>query len=587
MHVTFKDIFISYWPHVLKRKWTLLYSLVGFGVGGILVNALTPLLYKRVIDLTASGVTQGTLEQLAITLGLIGLLVVLYNILFRTADFAHSIGQSYVMKSLTDDTFARVGNHSQAFFANTFVGSLVAKSKRYVDSYETLHDTFAFNIWMNGLSLIATFVVLAWYAPALALIFIGWMVLYVVITVWFLRRKIPKDVAHAESQSTTTGALADAVTNVLTIKMFASFNREKKIYAVATTDQEHKRRATWVWDNWQRTFQGFSVAAIEVGIMAGAVVLWSRGEITTGTIVLAQIYLFKLFDITWNMGRQIARVVQALNDAKEMLEIFKTPVSVADASCPEQLSMQKGTIEFDHVTFKYAEGKEVFKDLSLTIPAGQRVGLVGHSGAGKTTVTKLILRFADIDGGVIRIDGQDITKVTQDDLRTQISYVPQDPILFHRSLRDNIAYGKPDATDEEVIAAAKRAHAHEFISTLHNGYDTLVGERGVKLSGGERQRVAIARALLKDAPILILDEATSSLDSISERYIQDALEELMKGRTTLVIAHRLSTVQTADRILVFDNGRIIEDGSHAELIKNKDGIYHELWKEQSSGFLGE
>ena len=348
-----------------------------------------------------------------------------------------------------------------------------------------------------------------------------------------------------------------------------------------------KRRATWNWDNWQRFFQGFAVAFVDVAIMAIAVVLWIQGEITVGTIVLAQIYLLRLFDITWNLGRQISRTVQALNDAKEMIAIFKEPLSVADARNPESPRVNKGEIEFDHVTFKYKEGKSVFEELCMHIPAGQKVGLVGHSGAGKSTITKLILRFTDIDTGTIRIDGQDISKIRQDDLRREISYVPQEPILFHRSLKENIAYGNPHASEEEVITAAKRAHAHEFIESLPDGYDTMVGERGIKLSGGERQRVAIARALLKDAPILILDEATSSLDSISERHIQDALKELMKGRTTLVIAHRLSTIQTMDRIIVFENGVVIEEGTHQELIEDKRGVYNELWQEQSSGFLGE
>lgn len=354
-----------------------------------------------------------------------------------------------------------------------------------------------------------------------------------------------------------------------------------------TQKQETKRRATWNWDNWQRLFQAVAVGIFEVSAMGVAIALWVRGEITAGTIVLVQIYLFQLIDIAWNLGRQISRIVQALNDAREMIEVFKEPLSVADVASSESSQISEGNIVFDKVTFKYAGSKKVFNNLSLNISAGQRVGLVGPSGAGKTTITKLILRFADVDSGAIVIDGQDISKISQDDLRSSISYVPQEPILFHRSLRENIGYGKPGATDKEIIRAAKRAHAHEFISQLELGYDTPVGERGVKLSGGERQRVAIARALLKDAPILILDEATSSLDSISERYIQDALKELMKGRTTLVIAHRLSTVQDMDRILVFKNGKIIEDGTHSELSADIIGVYHELWKEQSSGFLGE
>ncbi len=571
----------------MAYKWSVLFSALAFGLAGLLANAIAPIFYKRIIDVTSTSVTTANIESLSVTLILIGVIVISYNILFRVAEFSLTYSQSNILKSLADETFAKLGSHSQAFFSNTFVGSLVAKSKRYVDAFETLHDAFSFNIWMNGITLISITGILFWFAPLLGYIFVSWFIVYILITVWFLKRKIPKDIAHATTQSNTTGALADSITNILTIKMFASFSIEKGKFAVVTKDQEEKRRATWNWDNWQRLFQGFSVAAIEIVVMVGAVMLWVQGEITTGTIVLAQIYLFTLFDITWNLGRQISRVVQALSDAREMIEIFREPLSVTDVDVPETLKINRGDIAFNDVSFKYDGGKQVFAGLNVHIPAGQKVGLVGVSGAGKTTITKLILRFTDIDDGSIYIDGQDITKITQDDLRRSISYVPQEPILFHRSLRENIGYGKSDATEEEIIDAAKNAHAHEFIDTLDHGYSTEVGERGVKLSGGERQRVAIARAMLKNAPILILDEATSSLDSISERYIKDALDELMKGRTTLVVAHRLSTIANMDRILVFANGEIVEDGTHTELITKIDGVYAELWKEQSSGFLGE
>ncbi len=587
MRITLKEILKYYWPHVVEYKWLIGLSMIAWGIGGVLANSIAPLLYKRIIDLTTTAPTTEIVTNLAEALILIGVVLLVYNILLRVADFTHTYIQSNILKKVSDETFARIGGHSQEFFSNTFVGSLVAKAKRYVDSFETLYDTFIFSIWMNGITFIATVTILLFVAPVLAFVFMGWLVLYVMGTVWFLKRKIPKDIKHAAAQSETTGVLADTITNILTVKMFASFQREKKTFAGVTQKQETKRRATWHWDNWQRLFQAAAVAIFEVFAMGVAIALWVRGEITAGTIVLVQIYLFQLIDIAWNLGRQISRIVQALNDAREMIEIFKEPLSVADVASSESSKISEGHIVFDKVTFKYAGSKKVFSNLSLNIPAGQRVGLVGPSGAGKTTITKLILRFADVDLGSIVIDGQDISKISQDDLRGSISYVPQEPILFHRSLRENIGYGKPGATDKEIIRAAKRAHAHEFISQLEFGYDTPVGERGVKLSGGERQRVAIARALLKDAPILILDEATSSLDSISERYIQDALKELMKGRTTLVIAHRLSTVQDMDRILVFKNGKIIEDGTHAELSADATGVYHELWKEQSSGFIGE
>jgi ATP-binding cassette subfamily B protein len=282
-------------------------------------------------------------------------------------------------------------------------------------------------------------------------------------------------------------------------------------------------------------------------------------------------------------------ITRALGDAKAMTEILDTPAAVKDKPSPELSRIAQGAIAFNDVSFTHADAKKsdaLFEHFNLQIPAGQKVGLVGHSGSGKTTLTRLLLRFADIDGGAITIDGQNIANITQDDLRRSIAYVPQEPLLFHRSLRENIAYGKPEASDHEIREAARKAHAAEFIERLPKGYETEVGERGVKLSGGQRQRIAIARAILKDAPILVLDEATSALDSESERLIQAALWELMKGRTAIVIAHRLSTVQRMDDIVVLKDGKIAEQGTHAQLLKT-GGHYADLWVHQSGGFIEE
>lgn len=270
-----------------------------------------------------------------------------------------------------------------------------------------------------------------------------------------------------------------------------------------------------------------------------------------------------------------------------MIDIFETKSDIKDTTNPEKCKINKGGIKFENVTFGYKKNKYIFKDFNFEIKSNQKIGLVGHSGAGKSTIVNLLLRFVDVNSGCIKIDNQDIRKISQYDLRKHISYVPQESILFHRSIYENIAYGKPDASKKEIIQAAKNAHAHEFITKLPNGYDTLVGERGTKLSGGERQRIAIARAMLKNAPILILDEATSALDSLSEKHIQKAFETLMKNRTTVVIAHRLSTIQKMDKIIVLDNGKIIEEGTHESLANKKNGIYSSFWKSQADGFLSE
>ena len=317
-----------------------------------------------------------------------------------------------------------------------------------------------------------------------------------------------------------------------------------------------------------------------------AIYLWLKGSISTGTVVLIQVYFGSVFGSGWNLGKAITKFSEALTDASEMVRIFETVPSVIDNRICAPCAITKGNIYFDNVSFWYNEKIPVFENFSLEIKAGQKVGLIGYSGSGKTTITKLLLRFFDTQKGRILIDGQNIADIKQDDLRKNITYVPQDPILFHRSLKENIAYSNPEATDEEITEVAKKAHAHEFIFSFPLGYETLVGERGVKLSGGERQRVAIARAMLKKAPILILDEATSSLDSMSENYIRDSFDKLMNGKTAIVIAHRLSTVQKMDRIVVLNKGKIVEDGAHQELL-NKKGTYYNLWNHQANGFLRE
>jgi len=315
-----------------------------------------------------------------------------------------------------------------------------------------------------------------------------------------------------------------------------------------------------------------------------AVKLWIAGEVSSGVIMLVQMYVFTAFELVWNIGRNMRRIMEAVANAQEMIEIFETPVEVQDVQYPQKCQIARGAMDIKNITFGYTKDANVFENFSLSIAPGEKVGLVGHSGSGKSTITKLLLRFADVERGEILIDGQNIAHIKQDDLRRNISYVPQEPMLFHRSLAENIAYAKPNATQEEIVQAAKKAHAHEFIVQLKDGYDTLVGERGVKLSGGERQRVAIARAMLKDAPILILDEATSALDSVSERHIQKAFETLMQDKTTIVIAHRLSTIQKMDRIIVFDKGHIVEEGAHDNLL-SKRGTYFTFWQEQTAQVL--
>jgi len=381
--------------------------------------------------------------------------------------------------------------------------------------------------------------------------------------------------------SKMTGALADAITNVTTIKMFSKIPYEIKRFASVTHKLFQARLRSWHAGNLLNLFQSVSMSSIQLFIIFTIINLWAQNKISIGTIVLIQTYVIHIYSNLWDLGRVLRDLYTAMVDAEEMVEILEQKSDISDANKLEQCLINQGKIQFKDVHFSYVDNTQVFADLNLTIQPGQKIGIVGESGAGKTTITKLLLRFADIDSGQILIDNQSIYQISQNDLRKNIAFVPQDPILFHRSLLDNIKYGKLDASKKEVMQAAKKAHAHEFILNSPQKYQTFVGERGIKLSGGEKQRVAIARAILKNTPILILDEATSSLDSKSEKLIQVALENLMKNKTTIIIAHRLSTLRKMDKIIVFDNGKIIEQGTHPELIKKK-GQYFNLWTYQTS-----
>lgn len=393
---------------------------------------------------------------------------------------------------------------------------------------------------------------------------------------------------HAASESKQTGYLADSITNIMAIKSFsgAQFeNRSFKKYTDRTRDNllsimraNHRQMLSFSLMN-----RFILVCALILAILGVAVF-----DANIATVFLIFSFTGNLINQLWVFCNNSLRTYsRAFGDAQDMVKILSIEPEIKDPAAPEKLRINHGSIKFNDVTFTH-QGMEqnLFENFNLKIKAGEKVGLVGHSGSGKTTFTRLLLRFSDIDDGEILIDGQNIAHITQDDLHREIAYVPQEPIMFHRTLRDNIRYGDFNADDAQVEIAAKNSHAAEFISELPDGYNTLVGERGVKLSGGQRQRIAIARAMIKNAPILLLDEATSALDSESEVLIQDALWKLMEGRTAIVIAHRLSTIQKMDRIIVLDNGKIIEEGSHKELIR-KNGKYAELWNHQSGGFLEE
>ncbi len=579
------SVWKTYKPHLREYRWYVIGCFFFGTIAQIASVIVAPLLYKRIIDTIELGPYTPAIGSILFIafLGIAGSRITNW-VAWRFYDYVVVYMQTRVMRDIAVRTFQKLSRHSYEFFTHRFTGSLVSYSNKLTRSFETLFDFIAFNVYVEGIRIVLSVVVLCAVAPILGVLFFVWVAIYFAVFYLFFHRilEMRDKVAHAESK--TTGVLADALTNILSIKMFAR-NKEEQNYFKQTVDTETGYvYDSWVYQNYARAVQRGMAIVFEIIALGVALWLWSYGSISAGTIVLLQLYLFSAFETIYNITRQMTRAMNALADANTMCEILAIEESVKDPKHPEPVRITNGAIAIEDITFSYAESSEVFTNFSLTIPAGQKVGLVGHSGSGKTTITKLLLRFIDVDSGSITIDGQNIAHIKQDDLRAQIAYVPQDPMLFHRSIAENISYGRPDATHDEIVTVAKRAHAHEFIERLSQGYDTLVGERGIRLSGGERQRIAIARAMIKNAPILILDEATSALDSVSERHIQDAFHDLMQGKTTIVIAHRLSTIQSMDRIVVFERGAIVEDGTHEDLIK-KDGVYANLWRQQSSGFI--
>ncbi|MGH7196685.1 MAG: ABC transporter ATP-binding protein [Candidatus Saccharimonadales bacterium] len=493
-----------------------------------------------------------------------------------------------VVRDIHQRVFSHLLDLSANFHANRFGGSLVSQANKLAGAYIRIADTTVFQITTMILAFAFTAIILLPRAPLFVALLLLFSVIFMTTAVLVTKRVRELNAAEAKASNTQTGYLADSVTNVMAVKGFAAGNYERERYAKATEAARAATTQVMRASLKRDTYFGSVTSGIDALALtlAAASVVFFQADIATVFLVLT--YTGNIVKRLWDFCQSTLRNYnRALGDARDMVQTLAIEPGVKDPTKPEPVRITKGSITFKDVSFTHADeqaGNSLFKNLDLAIKPGEKIGLVGHSGSGKTTLTKLLLRFADINKGEILIDGQNIAKIAQDDLRRHIAYVPQEPLLFHRTIKENIAYGKPDATDDEIKEAARRANAAEFIEKLPHGYGTLVGERGVKLSGGQRQRVAIARAILKDAPILVLDEATSALDSESEKLIQAALWELMEGRTAIVIAHRLSTIQRMDRIIVLEHGQITEQGNHSELLKNGN-TYAELWAHQSGGFI--
>lgn len=502
----------------------------------------------------------------------------------RSSGFFNDYFQTSVIAGLREQSFSYTIGHSHNFFANNFGGSLVQKINKYARAFQRLTDMLVDNVIPLVIRATGTVIAIYTLVPKYSYILFIFCIIFLITSLIYTRLKLKYDVLAAESDTKTTGALADSISNHSSIQLFAGHDYEKE--KVGNVIQKQREATVFNWYLWGglAAIQSFYSIAIEFVIFWIAILDWRIGLIGVPVMVMIQSYLGSLVANLWSFAGIVRTFYESFADAQEMAVVLNTPYEVSDVN-NKKIDEVKGQIIFDKVTYIYENNNQkVFDDFSLNIEAGQKVALVGSSGAGKSTFVKLLMRLFDLKQGKISIDGIDIKDVTQENLREKIGFVPQDPVLFHRSLMENIRYGRRDATDEEVKIAAGLAHCDEFIANLPKGYDTYVGERGVKLSGGERQRVAIARAILKNAPILILDEATSALDSESEMLIQDALHNLIKGKTVIVIAHRLSTIRKMDRIIVVENGKIAEDANHEELLNKENGVYKKLWDIQSGGF---
>jgi ATP-binding cassette subfamily B protein len=577
-----------YIRHTLGHKRDFVRTLIGVPVAQFAEDFVGTLLTSKMLTILASA--QASHQTLTFRQFMPYLIGIAAAELFQIAAWRFVVTgvwriEENTMRDLANTCFEHLMTMSQRFFNNRFGGSLVSQVNKFVGSYERLADMLIWNVYRLIISFVLTAVILIGKAPLFVVGLILLALVYVYMVYRVKKGELPYNEAWSDLETKRTGQLADSITNIAAVKSFAHEQLERSLFRTrvqAVADQSLKTmrftlRNELITNAIQRLIQ----------VMALLISVWLavQGRVQVGLIYLILIYTMSILSRLWDLNNTFRNLSRVFGDARDMTEILAIKPEVQDALQPEPVRFSRGRIDFTDVRFRHVQSKkDIFKNLNLRIQPGEKIGLVGPSGSGKTTLTQLLLRLMDIQDGTISIDQQNIVHITQGDLRRRIAYVPQEPMMFHRSVKENIRYGQLDASDRAVIAAAKMANAHEFIQTLPKGYDTLVGERGTKLSGGQRQRVAIARAMLKNAPILILDEATSALDSESEGLIQDALWRLMKDRTAIVIAHRLSTIQKMDRILVLEKGTIVEQGTHRELLRT-GGVYAKLWAHQSGGFI--
>jgi ABC-type multidrug transport system fused ATPase/permease subunit len=585
MKANIKETLKLYWQYSKRYKLAGVTLILACVIQSVAITII-PLYYKKFFDIFGLSLSQSavvhSLLQILVMVAIFGLLE---KTMFFVMNKALSKFEIDTMVDLANVCFDKLHRHSFTYFNNNFSGALVKRVNYFIRSFEAIVDSLFFQILPTFITVTMVVTVLLLRNQWLGLIVLIWLVVFIILNAFAIKYRIKYDLERNEAESAMTADLSDTIVNHSNLRLFNGFRAEVKRFRDLNETIKKYRLQAWGFHTNFDTVQSFLGLVLNISLMYVGVRLWQVGKFSIGDFVLLQSYVMLVVNnIRW-LGNITRKTYQNLSDASEMTEILNLPLEIVDASHAKKLAIARGEINFEQADFYFNETRQVLKKFTLDIKGGERLALIGPSGVGKTTIINLLLRNYELGGGKILIDGQSISQVTLDSLRAAISLVPQDPILFHRSLMENISYGKEHATKEEIIKASKQAYCHEFITDLENGYDTLVGERGVKLSGGERQRVAIARAILRGAPILILDEATSSLDSASEALIQEALEKLMKNKTVIVIAHRLSTIRKMDRIVYVDETGIAETGTHDELVDRPNGLYRKLWERQSAGFL--
>lgn len=574
------------WCRYPKRMSLLLgaISLLAF------VEALFPLLASKLMDAVAAGGQIPTRENFDAAMAVVILMAVqsgLY-IVFSQISFRLLIRQSTdCMRDIVTEAFDRVQSFSSSWHADHFAGATMRKISRGMWGYDLYTDMVVTGFLPAMIHMSTVIAVVAFVWPIMGFVMLFFVVAYIGLTIWALQHYLlAPNREHVGSDTELGASVADSVTCNSVVKAFGAEWRESwKVYETVTNWRGKARRA-WLRGEDLRLIQSIVVQGMKLAMISLVAWLWFNGQANVSLVTLVLTSYIGLANRLREMAYQLQHLQKSINDVEDVVAFGKAPAEIVDHAVAQPLQVRKGKVSFDQVSFRYAnQAERIYEDFNLTIRPGERIALVGKSGSGKSTFLKLLQRLYDVEEGRILIDDQDIAHVTQSSLRQAVSVVQQEPILFHRSLADNIAYAQPEASRREIIRAAKRAQAHDFIRALPDGYDTMVGERGVKLSGGERQRVAIARAILADAPLLVLDEATSSLDSVTEAEVQTAVDELIRGRTAIIIAHRLSTVRNVDRILVFEDGVVVEEGEYDALASKLDGHFHTLHQRQVVGLV--